>query len=176
MWNQQIEFILGQISTKSYEMSITHKKNYVKLKQRQKYFKIPVIVLSGLNSVFSVGLSDMLDQSTISIITCLISLSCGVITSIELYLKLSETIQKEHQAGKDYGLLHIELSRVLLLNRRDRGVDGIDYLNDVFGKYTSLIQNSQIVIGSVLHHDIQLPREIELDPIPDAPDEKESLV
>ena len=165
MWTPEIEFILSQISEKSYNMSNTHKKNYMRHKENQKWFKIPVIILSGLNSVFSVGLSDFLDQSTISVMTCLISLLCGIITSIELYLKLSENIQKEYEAGKSYSLLHIELSKMLLLKPKDRNINGIDYLNETYQTYIRLIQNSQIIIGEILKHDITLPCEIELEPL-----------
>ena len=165
MWTKEAEYILSQISEKSYNMSNTHKKNHRRHKETQKYFKIPVIILSGLNSVFSVGLTDFLEQPTISIINCLISLCCGIIASIEIYLKLSEAIQKEYEVSKAYSLLHIELSKVLLLKPKDRGTDGIEYLDNVYKRYTRLIQKSQIIIGEIMRHDIKVPMEIELQPI-----------
>lgn len=82
--------------------------------------------------------------------TC--SLVCGIIGSIELFLKLSESLQIEYVSGKEFSLLHIDCSKMLMLSRAERSISGADYLNDIFGRYTTLIGNSQIIIGDILKH------------------------
>lgn len=151
-WTNEIEAILKQISDKSYEMSNTHKKNYFEISNKLKYFKIPVIILSGINSVISVGLTEYLDQSTISAITCLLALVVGIIGSIELFLKLNESLQSEYNSGKEFGLLHVNIAKMLMLSRAERSISGQDYLNDVFGQYITLIGNSNLIVSNVLHH------------------------
>ena len=151
-WSNQIETILHQIADKSYEMSNRHKQNYIDISDKLKYFRIPIIVLSGINSVASVGLTEYTNQSNISAITCILALVCGIIGSIELFLKLSESLQIEYVSGKEFSLLHIDCSKMLMLSRAERSISGADYLNDIFGRYTTLIGNSQIIIGDILKH------------------------
>jgi len=151
-WSNQIESIIQQIADKSYEMSNRHKQNYIDISDKLKYFRIPIIVLSGINSVASVGLQSYTSQDNISALTCVLALVCGIIGSIELFLKLSESLQIEYVSGKEFSLLHIDCSKMLMLSREERSISGSDYLNDIFGRYTTLIGNSQIIIGDILKH------------------------
>ena len=151
-WTNEIEVILHQICDKSYTMSNSHKQNYFEISNRLKYFKIPVIILSGINSVVSVGLTEYLDQQTISAITCLLALLVGIIGSIELFLKLNESLQSEYNSGKEFGLLHVNIAKMLMLSRSERSISGQDYLNDVFSQYVTLIGNSNLIVSNVLHH------------------------
>ena len=86
VWSDDEEKILKIIGDKCFTMSEVHKKNYVKLQDKLKYYKIPVIIISGINSVIAVGLNNYLPQDAISITNCLLALTCGIIGSIELYL------------------------------------------------------------------------------------------
>ena len=58
-------------------------------------FRIPLIILSGLNSFFAVGLQNYLDQQTISLLNALISLFCGILTSVELLWQLKDRVDQE---------------------------------------------------------------------------------
>jgi len=55
VWTDGIEVALNDIKHKSFYNSDYHKQNYYFFKGYLKYFRIPTIVLSGMNSVFSVG-------------------------------------------------------------------------------------------------------------------------
>ena len=86
IWSQDKEEILENIRQNSILLSEHHKKRYYYYKGYLKYFRIPNIILSALNSVFSVGLTPYVEnQNTISMITCLVSLTIGIISSLELY-------------------------------------------------------------------------------------------
>ena len=154
-WTSEIEVILQQIGDKSYNMSNLHKQNYFEISNKLKYFRIPIIILSGINSVVSVGLTEYLDQSTISAITCLLALIVGIIGSIELFLKLNESLQQEYNSGKEFGLLHVNVAKMLMLSRSERSISGQDYLNDIFGQYITLIGNSNLIVSNVLHHGLK---------------------
>ena len=65
--SQDLEKILNDIRRNSVTLSVAHKKSYFKMKEKLKYFKIPTIILSAFNSVFSVGLQPYIEQKTISI-------------------------------------------------------------------------------------------------------------
>ena len=114
-WTEDVEAILEKIRTNCVILQKAHKKKYHKLKHFLTYFRIPIIILSAFNSVMSVGLQPYLEQQTISVATCLISLLVGVISSIELYLSIQQTMELELSVSKDYYSLAINIYRTCLL-------------------------------------------------------------
>lgn len=153
MWTKEEEDVLRQIGHKSYLMSNIHRENYKIVNDRLKYFRIPIIILSGINSIVSVGFDAYFTQDIISMTTCVLALVCGIIGSIELFLKLNENMQIEFISGREFSLLHIDISKTLRLKPEDRGVTGKIYLDDKYNQYVTLISNGQSVSGEVLNHD-----------------------
>jgi len=151
-WNDDQEKILKTIGDKAFLMSEFHKNRYSELRDKLKFFKIPIIVFSGINSVIAVGMSNYMDQDTISMINCLLALICGIIGSIELYLKLAENMNIEYLSGRDFYLLHIDIVKTLALSRDRRGINGDSYLDDKFNIYTTLISNAQLMSGNEIKH------------------------
>ena len=80
-WSDDIENVLGKIRENCIMMSNYHKIRYYNFKSLLKYFRIPTIILSAANSVFSVGLQPYMQQETISLITCMIALFVGITVS-----------------------------------------------------------------------------------------------
>ena len=54
-WTTDIECVLENIRVNSVLLTTEHKKRYFGLNQTLKYFRLPVIILSGINSIISVG-------------------------------------------------------------------------------------------------------------------------
>ena len=152
MWTSDEESILKTISNKCFLMSEYHKNIYFKLNKKISYFKIPIIVLSGMNSVIAVGFQSYVEQGTISAINSLLSLMCGIIGSIELYLKINERMDTEYKCGRDFYILYIEIEKTLNLSRKNRSVDGKTYLDDRFNEYIQLISNAQFIYGDDAKH------------------------
>jgi hypothetical protein len=145
IWTKDIEDILQNIRKNCVTMSKIHKNRHVSLKGTLRYFRIPIIVLSGLNSVIAVGLQPYLAQGVISVATCLISLTCGIIGSIELYLAIQTQMETELIQSKEYYILGIEIYKVLNLDVTNRTVDGKLFLDDKFAIYEKLIEKSNII-------------------------------
>ena len=144
-WSDDIESLLKDMEYNAGILSQIHKTNYLVLHEYIKYFKLPIIVLSSVNSIFSVGLSTYLDQSLVSSINCLISLICGIITSIELYLGLQKKIENELLSYRDYYLLSIKINNCLKLKREHRTEpNGQLFLTDITNEYTGLFESSEI--------------------------------
>ena len=101
-WSTDIEEILDKIRLNSTIMCEFHKDNYYSAKGRLKFFKLPTIILSGLTSIFSVGLQPYIEQGTISLITCLIGLIIGIINSVELFLAIQNTMESELKISKEF--------------------------------------------------------------------------
>jgi len=145
-WSADVELIAKNIAHNASELSKLHKKNYLSLSHQQIYYRIPIIVLSSVNSVFSIGLSAYIAQESVSTINCIISLFCGILSSIELYFQLTKRIETELLMHKEYYLLCIKINSCLKLDRSHRReTSGIDFLTEVENKYNTLFEASNIL-------------------------------
>lgn len=147
--SDDIENILDRIRRNSIQLNYAHRQNYQKIKKKLYWFKIPTIVLSSINSVFSVGLSSYMPQQQVSVINCLISLVCGIIVSVELYLQFEKTLSTEYDVSKSYYLLSIEIQRFLLTNRENRTIDCMPFLDKSYNQYSKLFENSRLLKKSI---------------------------
>lgn len=147
--SEDIEIVLNKIRKNSVELSQAHKKKYEKLKSKLIYFRLPTIILSAVNSVFSVGLSSYMPQSQVSVINCLISLVCGIIVSIELYLSIEKSMQNEYDMSKSYYLLAIEIEKFLSLDRENRQIDCPPFLEKVYNSYCKYFESSRLLKKSI---------------------------
>ena len=144
-WSTDRENLLDSIRYNCAILNVEHKKQYFYFKGFSKYFRVPLLLLSGINSVFSIGLNNYIDQKTVSLICCLISLITGIITSIELYLGIETSMANELDASRDFYLLSIDIFKTLNLKRENRSVDGNVYLESCLSKYSKLFENSNVL-------------------------------
>jgi hypothetical protein len=123
-------------------------------------------MLSGINSVISVGLSVYLKQQYVSNLTCLISLICGIITSLELYLSVQTSMENELLISKDFYLLSVTIQKTIRLDRVNRGASGKSFLDDQFSTYCKLIEQSNLMCENISDQLTLLPiniRKVELE-------------
>jgi len=144
-WTSDIEQILDQVRENSVWLSQHHKKKYFYYKNVSDYFRIPTIVVSSIASVASVGLTSYVAQENISGIVCLLSLSVGIINSIELYLRIQDNLENELNTSKAYYALSIDLHKLLNLSQVNREGDPKQVLNDYYKRYEDLVQESNLL-------------------------------
>jgi len=144
-WSNDVERVLESIRENSLIMRKQHTKNYLYYKSTLKYYRIPVIVISACNSVISVGAERYISQHYISGITCMLALLCGIIGSIELYLKLNENCENELIASRDFYSLAVGIYKTLTLERKNRDIDGKTYLDDCYKEYLSIYDRANIM-------------------------------
>jgi hypothetical protein len=144
-WSDDIEVICEAIRENAAVMSDKHKKLYMYYNGQLKYYKIPVIIISGFNSVIAVGLQPYLEQGLISASNCLLALLCGIIGSIELFLGIQTSMETEMAASKSFYLLSVSIFRTLSLEREHRGHPGKEYLEEVYTEYSKLFENSALI-------------------------------
>ena len=89
--------------------------------------------------------SDYTSQQNVSIINALISLFCGIVTSVELLLNIQKKMETELSSQKDYYKLGIEIFKVLHLDRDKRMTDAKTFLDEKFSEYQKLIQASNSI-------------------------------
>ena len=154
---EDIENILENIRFNCVLMSEQHKRKFIYLKGILRYFRIPIIILSGLNSVIAVGLQPYIEQGLISVITCLVSLVCGIIGSIELYLSIQSQMENELVTSKEYYLLGIEIYKLLSLHIINRSVDIKAFMEEKFSQYQKLIEKSNVIVNHYTDKLTQMP-------------------
>jgi hypothetical protein len=143
-WSDDIEYVLDSIRHNAAVMSDYHKKNYAYYSGQLKYYKIPVIIISGLNSVTAVGLQPYVAQQHISVTNCLLALLCGIIGSIELFLGISAGAEAELKASKEFYLLSIDIYMTLSLDRQRRPM-AKTYLDHKYSEYADLFRGSALI-------------------------------
>jgi hypothetical protein len=148
-WNSDHEELLESIRYNCAILNEQHKKQYFYFKSFSKYFRAPLLLLSGINSVASIGLSNYILQKNVSLICCLISLVTGIITSVELYLGIESSMANELEASREFYLLSIDIYKTLKLNRNNRSVEGGAYLESCLAKYSKLFESSNVLTKNI---------------------------
>lgn len=144
-WSDDIEHILNKIRNNCVILSKYNKDQYYKYKGYLKYFRIPTIILSAIGSVVSVGFKPYLIQDTISITTCFIGLTVGIVNSIELFLTIQTIMEQSLIHSKEFYLLSINIYKTLLLDRTNRIIPGKDFLETTYSDYCKLYESSELI-------------------------------
>ena len=144
LYTNDVDTLLEKIRVNCVLFSKAHKQRYLALEQSLKYYKLPIIVISGVSSLVSVGQAYM-PQYYITILNSIFGLSCSVICSIELYLGISVQLAKAATLTKEFYELSIEIYKVLSMDNCNRTESPMTFLESVFGRYSSLYSNKDIV-------------------------------
>jgi len=157
-WNDEIEKLLNQIRNNCIELEKIHKRKYFGIKNIVVFFKLPIIILSSINALVAVSLTNYINQEYISGANASISFIIGTLTSISLYLKIEDKLEQELDASKNYHLLAIEIYKILSLRIEDRGTDGDVFLSNTYNNYVKLIERGNLLDTEVLDKlKIELP-------------------
>jgi acyl-CoA-binding protein len=144
-WTDDIEDILKKVRENCITMRAYHLKRYYQYKSVLPVFKIPVLILSALNSVFSVGLQPYMEQSLISVLNCVISLITTIINSIEMYMGIQKSMESEFVSSQGFYILSIDIYKTLSLKRENRDNSGKQYLTECYNLYEELIKKSKLI-------------------------------
>jgi len=143
-WTSDYEHLLESLRLNSVHMSRTHKRLYFRYRQMSNMFRVPTIVLSAVASVSSVGMQHYMSQQNISGLTCLISLIIGVMNSVELYLKLQESIELELEKSKKWYQLASNIYKVIALDRCHRPPNPASVIDQFYIDYMALFEESSL--------------------------------
>jgi len=138
-WSQSIDSLLDKIRLNCIQLTNRHIKNHL-------YYKGPTIMLSVFSGSFSVGSDPFISQESLSVITCSISMVITILTSIKLYMKITENSSQEQELAISFKSLALDIFKTLSLPNEDRGTDdGLVYPNKIYNKYVNLVENSTIL-------------------------------
>lgn len=145
-WTEDIEMVLKNINNNADYLQEEHRKIYLYLKCQLYYYRIPIIIFSSLNSVFSVGLSRYVPQQTTSTINCLISLLCACISAVELFVGINKSLDTSLASYHGYKILTIKISACLKLTRTNRELHGVPFLKEIISEYSNLLEQSIVIL------------------------------
>lgn len=155
--------LLERIRINAVNLNHYHRKRYFYFKSYNKYFRIPIILLSILSGAFSVGLQALeVEQKVISGLTCLISLVIAMMSAIELHLSISDKLEDSYKFSKKYYALATDLYKTIKLSPAERSERGGDYLGRVFTEFSEMMRSSEMM-KSKLKNDVllRIPKELE---------------
>ena len=144
-WGHHIDSLLDKIRLNCVQLTNRHIKNHLYYKGASSYFEIPTIILSVFAGSFAVGSDPFLDQELISVTNCVISMIITILTSVKLYMKIAESASAEQELAISFKSIALDIFKTLSLPEEKRGIDGMAYLNKVYGKYINLVENSAVL-------------------------------
>jgi hypothetical protein len=144
-WTKRIEKMLDMIRVNCSILGDYHSYKYQRYKKMLTYFRVPLIVLSAFNAFAAIGLQQYTSQRNISTINGTISLFCGILTSVELFLNVQKKMELELSTYKDYNILSVQIFKVISIDRSQRKIDGREFLDSIFMEYEKLIQTSNAI-------------------------------
>jgi len=147
-WTDDINTILKSLQENTDQYQKFHKEKYRTYKARLVVFRIPVILLSSLNSVLSVGMSSWVTQEITSVVNCFLSLTCATISAVELFLGINKKMEQSLMSYHGYKLLNVKLSTQLILRPEHRTEDGHEFLLSVMNEYKNLFESSNVLSKS----------------------------
>jgi hypothetical protein len=74
-----------------------------------------------------------------------LSLSCGIIGSIELFYGFSKQMEVEQVGSREFYVLSTDVYKYLSLKRENRTADGATFLTEIYSRYIKLIESSIIL-------------------------------
>ena len=144
-WSHDVESQLQNIEVNSKQQADISKSQYLELIFLQKYFKIPVIAVSGLNSVFAIFLQSYIPQNAVSIINCILAFFVATMGSIELYLGITKKMDIALNSYQSFYLLSVKINNCLRLERSHREqMDGRAFLVACLNEYEQLFTQNNI--------------------------------
>jgi len=125
--------VLRKIKMNCLHYSIYHNKRYHYYKRLMIFgFRLPIIILSAFNS---------LEQNIVSISNALVSLVCGILTSVELLLGLQKKMEIEIDTYKSYYKLGMDIYK--FIEDKNKTSEEINiFLQEVYERYQNIVNIS----------------------------------
>lgn len=146
-WTDDIINILQRIRLNSVALNKKHVDRYIYYNSVSRYFDVPIIIFSVFSSSFTS--LDVIASYYNTIITTSISMIITILSSIKLYLNLSNNINDEIQLSKAYYILSINIYKQIIMKQGDPKL----FLEESFSEYSKLMEQSSILYKNI-HKDL----------------------
>jgi len=145
-YSKRVCDLLERVRVNSVNLSNYHRNRFFHFKSYNKYFRLPIIILSIVSASIAVGLQSLdVDQKSISISTCVISLIIAMLSAVEMHLSIADKLEESYKKSKAYYALSTDIYKNLKLSPAERGERGSDYLGRVFVTYGKLMEQQELM-------------------------------
>ena len=165
-WSHDLEILLEAIRSNSSQMSTYHKDRYLKFKSYLVWFRLPTIFIASITIFTSEGLTPYVQQTYVNLINAMLAIVTGLINSTELFLGIQRTSEADLEASRDFYILAIDIYKMLAIEPAHRQVSGRVFVDEVYSRYTALIEQNGSADNSQLQdkmvpinalHDMESP-------------------
>lgn len=141
-WSDDINKLCFNVLDDIKSLMLIHRNKYLSLDYYLSFFRIPLIVLSAFNSVFSVGGIIFVSQQNVTVTNSIISLISGIISAIELYMQLNKKMEIELSTFHALKNLAIKISHQMKLDPVNRESEGGIFLSNIISEYKNITETS----------------------------------
>lgn len=143
-WNTSHERLLASIGDRANGMRWMHNQSHMYYEKLNFWLTIPNVAVTALAGSASIGITTLFsgsNQTIVSLIIGLMTLSSGVLTTINQYMKTSQLAEAHRIACIAYGKLHRIISGELAL-RRDQRINAQSFLEVIREEQNRLEESS----------------------------------
>lgn len=140
-----IEPVLVRLKHSCYKLHKTYKNEYIMAKNNQKYYDVPIIILSGINSILIAGAQNYLSPIYVTLATCMISLIVSIIQSLKTFFRIDERRDNMLSTYKDLFRLYVVMSVTLDQPPNVRGIEGRRFLLDNYSEYQKVLDKASVI-------------------------------
>jgi hypothetical protein len=147
-WNENHENILNNILNNSNKLSREYQKNFLSLRSRLTKYRIPIIIISSMGGFLSLANSGYVPtdyNKWVSLFVGFANLMVSVISLIENFKKIDDTMNKSYISYLNFKKLHDEISVVLKIPQQERDNNGYDIVMNFFKKYELCLNDAPIL-------------------------------
>jgi hypothetical protein len=151
-WNTSQESLLLSIADRCNCMRWMHSRCQTKYESWNLWLTLPNIAVSAIAGSATMGITSLFsleEQKTASTVLGLLTLSCGVLTSINQHMKTSQNSEAHRTACLGFGKLYRVISSELAL-RRDQRIHALDFIKFVRAEQDKLQDSSPTILDSVI--------------------------
>ena len=141
-WSDREEDFLRKLSYQSNLYYQYYNKQYYNLSNTSRKYNIPILVISSVNSLMAISLSQFIPQTFVSIANAILSATTGILGSIQLFLKINEKMSRCLIASIDFNHLYLKITKELSIDRCIRMSDGKTFLNECFNEYNQILEKA----------------------------------
>jgi hypothetical protein len=142
LWTDKEEDFLKKLSFQSNLYYQYYNKEYYNLSNLSRKYNIPILVISSINSLMAISLSQFMPQNIVSILNAILSATTGILGSIQLFLKINEKMSSCLIASTDFNHLYLKITKELSIERDLRCSDGKTFLNEAFNNFNQIIDKA----------------------------------
>ena len=156
-WTEDEEQYLQKIHLQAYDLYRYWNNQNSKYKSIYIKYNIPLVLLSGVNTVVSLVLAKYIAQQYVLFTTSCLSLITTLMSSINHLYEIDDRYVKSLLVSIKYYKLYLKISRELSVDKKDRLLCGRDLLNICHNEYMDIYISSDPIYTNELTERLLIP-------------------